>query len=313
MNRFVSFLKKYAWILAALFCTMLWGTASSTIKIGYKLFPVDTSNSFNIILFAGIRFVGAGIITLLLTKPFTKETPALRKGMGIPIFVLAITQTVVQYFFYYMGLVVVPASVGAILSSTSIFFTVILVTLIFKTEQLTIKKILATILGFIGIVVLNIDTNFKLQFHLNGEGFLILSSLMNALASFSMSKFSQKHNPMTLTGYQFLFGGMIMVLIAIIMNGSIGVPDIRGVGIMLFLMIVASLAYGIWAMLLKKQPTSHVVIFVSFIPIFGAFFSYLMLKENIWNWRILVALALISLGTFLINYVPKKGKHSTEN
>jgi drug/metabolite transporter (DMT)-like permease len=313
MKRVLNVLKEYAWILAALFCTVLWGTASPTIKLGYAIFPVDTSESFNIILFAGIRFVGAGIITLLITKLLTGESPALSKNMIAPIVVLSVFQTFFQYIFLYLGLAAVQASVGAILTGTSVFFTVILVTMIFRTEPLTGRKLLATVLGLIGIIVLNIGKNFNFQFRLNAEGLVLMSSLINALANFFMSKYSKKHNPMTLTGYQFLLGGLSLVIISVLMGGSLGIPDIRGIGIMFFLMLVASLAYGIWSMLLQTKPTSHVVIFHSFTPVFGTFFSWILFDDDIWNWRILIALALISLGALLVNYVPKESKKTVEN
>jgi drug/metabolite transporter (DMT)-like permease len=301
-----NFFKNYGWILGALFCTMLWGAATPTIKLGYELFPVDTSVPYNIILFAGIRFVGAGIIALFLTKLLTGVRPTLNKSMAGPIIILAIVQTTAQYILFYLGLAVVPGSVGAMLTSTSVFFTVILATLFFKTEDFSNRKLLATLLGLTGIIVLSIDESFSIQFRLNGEIIVMISTLMNALANIFMSKFSKKHNPMALTGYQFLLGGLSLVIFAVLMGGKIGVPDIRGIFVMLVLMSIASLAYGIWSMLLKIKPTSQVVIFLSFNPVFGAIFSWILLGEDIWNWRILVALLLISLGIFLVNYTPKK-------
>jgi drug/metabolite transporter (DMT)-like permease len=300
------FFKNHGWILGALLCTMLWGAATPTIKFGYELFPVDTSVPYNIILFAGIRFVGAGIITLLLTKPLTGENPTLNKSMAKPIIILAIVQTAAQYVFLYLSLAIVPASVGAMLTSTGVFFTVIFATVIFKTEAFTNRKLLATVLGLAGVIMLTIDENFSMQFRLIGETTVLMSTLMNALANIFMSKFSKKHNPMALTGYQFLLGGLSLVVFAVLMDGKIGVPNIRGIIVMLVLMSIASFAYGIWSLLLKIKPTSQVVIFLSFNPVFGAFFSWILLSEDIWNWRMLVALLLISLGTFLVNYAPKK-------
>ncbi len=312
MKQSSNVLKEYSWILAALFCTVLWGTASSAIKLGYAVFPVDTSEPFNVILFAGIRFVGAGVLTLLITKPLTHESPKLSKDMFRPIAVLSIFQTVLQYIFLFLGLATVSASAGAILTGTSVFFTVILVTMIFRTEPLTGRKFFATILGLVGIIVLNLGKDFSFKFRLSAEGLVLMSSLMNALANMFMSKYGKKHNPMALTGYQFLFGGLFLVLLSVLMGGSVGIPDIRGAGVMFFLMLISSLAYGVWSILLKIRPTSQVVIFHSFIPVFGAFFSWLILSENIWNWRILVALALISLGTLLVNYVPKAAEKIQE-
>lgn len=302
----LKFIKKYLWVLAALFCTMLWGAASPFIKLGYQFFAVDTSNTYNIILFAGIRFIGAGIIALSLTKVFTKETPKLNKSMIVPIILLAIFQTVAQYICFYSGLAVVDASVGSVLTATSVFFTVILVTIVFKTEKLTSRKIIATLLGLLGSIVLNVDQNFNLQFRFYGEGLILMSSLMNAFANYLMSRYAKNQNLMAITGYQFFVGGLVMVLIGLTNKAKVAVPDINGFLVMLVLMLIASLAYGIWSLLLKIKDTSVVVIFKSFTPIFGTFFSWIMLGEDIFNLRLLVSLALITLGTLLINYTPKK-------
>ena len=182
--------------------------------------------------------------------------------------------------------------------------------MIFKTETLTYGGVVGNFLGLVGIIVLNIDENFSMQFRLTGEITVLMSALMNALANIFMSNFSKKHNPMVLTGCQFLLGGSSMVIFAVLMGGKIGVPDIRGIVVMLVLMSIASFAYGIWSMLLKIKNTSQVVIFASFISVFGAFFSWILLSEDIWNWRILAALLLISLGTFLVNYTPKEQKRA---
>ncbi len=313
MKRALNILEEYAWTLAALFCPILWGAALPAIKIGYDLFSVDTSNPYNIILFAGIRFIGAGIIALLLTKLFTQESPALNKNMMGPIVVLSFFQTVLQYIFLFLGLAVVQASVSSILASTSVFFTIILVTMVLRTEPLTSRKILATVLGLVGTIVLNLDKNFSLQLRLSAEGLVLMSAVMNTLANLFMIKFSQKNNPIALTGYQFLLGGLSLVIISVLMGGSVGIPDIRGMAIMLFLMLAASLAYCIWSILLKTKTTSHVVIFQSFVPVFGTFFSWVLLNEEILNWQSLIALALISLGTLLANYIPNEAKNSTQN
>jgi drug/metabolite transporter (DMT)-like permease len=96
-----------------------------------------------------------------------------------------------------------------------------------------------------------------------------------------------------------------MVIIAIIKNGTINMPKASGMIVMLVLMLIASLAYGIWSLLLKIKATSQVVIFKSFTPIFGALFSWLLLNEDIFNIQLLISLGLITLGTLLVNYVTK--------
>ena len=50
--------------LAAL-CCFLWGSATPAIKIGYQLFSIDSADTSSIIVFAGTRFLLAGILVVL--------------------------------------------------------------------------------------------------------------------------------------------------------------------------------------------------------------------------------------------------------
>ena len=54
------------WVVAvlALFCAALWGSATPFIKIGYELI-LPEKNVPSTILFAGVRFFFAGVITVL--------------------------------------------------------------------------------------------------------------------------------------------------------------------------------------------------------------------------------------------------------
>lgn len=51
--------------LLAIMCCLLWGSAFPSIKIGYNLFGIDSTDIMSQILFAGIRFFLAGIFTII--------------------------------------------------------------------------------------------------------------------------------------------------------------------------------------------------------------------------------------------------------
>ena len=55
-------------VISAIICTLLWGSAFPGVKIGYKLFSITSGDIPSYILFAGIRFLIAGIITLVLCR-----------------------------------------------------------------------------------------------------------------------------------------------------------------------------------------------------------------------------------------------------
>ena len=58
------FSKNYIVCICAIICCILWGSAFPCVKIGYKLFSVDTESVPSLMLFAGTRFALAGILVI---------------------------------------------------------------------------------------------------------------------------------------------------------------------------------------------------------------------------------------------------------
>ena len=50
----------------AMLCCFLWGSAFPCIKIGYKLWEINSLDTASQILFAGMRFLLAGILAIVL-------------------------------------------------------------------------------------------------------------------------------------------------------------------------------------------------------------------------------------------------------
>ena len=53
-------------VLLAIFCNVLWGSAFPFIKLGYRLFAIDSADTASILCFAGVRFMmGAALVWLV--------------------------------------------------------------------------------------------------------------------------------------------------------------------------------------------------------------------------------------------------------
>ena len=90
--------------LGAILCCALWGSATPFIKIGYAvMFPEGKPDIPSTILFAGIRFAFAGFLTILIYSIARKKVlyPK-RENLG-RVGIIALLQTVIQYFFFYVG------------------------------------------------------------------------------------------------------------------------------------------------------------------------------------------------------------------
>ena len=176
------FTNKIVVALVAMLCCALWGSAFPVIKIGYKFFNISGVDTASQILFAGVRFLIAGFLTILLGSIFADKFIVIKKKENFKkIGILAIFQTILQYVFFYVGLAHTTGTKSSVLDSTSVFFAVLISCLIFKMEKLSVNKIIGCIIGFAGVVLINITPGVSLgSFKFNGEGFIIISALSYA-------------------------------------------------------------------------------------------------------------------------------------
>lgn len=295
-------------VICALVCCALWGSATPFIKTGYELLLPDKDVP-STILFAGTRFAMAGLITVIIYS-VARGRVLYPKKQNLPrVLIVSLFQTVIQYIFFYVGLANTTGVKGTIASGTSAFFAVLIASLVFGMESLTVKKVVACILGFAGIVVVNLD---GLEFTMNffGDAFVIFSAVSLAVSSVLMKIFSRFEDPVVISGYQFIAGGAFMVVVGLSFGGKMTFSDIKGVLVLIYLALLSAVAYALWGMLLKHNPVSKVTVFSFTTPIFGTILSELMLTEssgvNIIN--LIITLLLVSSGIFLLNfqYNPKK-------
>lgn len=293
--------------LGAILCCALWGSATPFIKIGYAvMFPDGKPNIPSTILFAGIRFAFAGFLTILIYSIARKRVLLPKRENLGRIGIIALLQTVIQYFFFYVGLANTSGEKGTILSGSSCFFAILISTLIFKQEKLTPKKIIACILGFSGMVVANLN-GLDLSMNLMGDGFVIFSAISLGFSSVMIKIFSRSEDPVVISGYQFMAGGLVMVIAGLLFGGKVDLSSAKGMLVLIYLSCLSAVAYALWGVLLKHNPVSRVTIFSFMTPVFGVILTKLMLPEkaNISVLNMIISLLLVCAGVLLLNYVPK--------
>ena len=301
-------------IFGALLCCALWGSATPFIKLGYQVIFVGAKPSVpSTILFAGIRFFFAGVITILIYSIARRKflVPKLENTPKIAL--VSLFQTIVQYFFFYVGLANTSGAKGTIISGSSSFFAILISSLIFKQEKLTPKKIIACIIGFIGIIAVNLN---GLDFNMNIEGdlFVLLSAVSLGISSVLIKIFSKDEDPVVISGYQFILGGAVMVVGGLLMGGRFDSFDLSALSILAYLSLLSAVAYALWGVLLKHNAVSKVTIFSFMTPVFGVILTKLILpaESNVDPIALVVSLLLVSLGVFLLNYAPKPKESDTK-
>lgn len=290
--------------ICALLCTALWGSATPFIKTGYLCLNVEGTPS--IMLFAGIRFTLAGILTVLICSAIERKFLYPEKENLKYVGIISVFQTIMQYIFFYVGLANTSGVKGTILSGSSAFFSMLVATLIFKQEKLNFKKLIACVIGFAGVVVVNLN-GLKLSFNFFGDAFVIFSAISLAFSSVFMKIYSKHENPVVLSGYQFILGGVIMAVIGLALGGTISLDSAKGIGILVYLAFLSAVAYALWGILLKYNPVSKVTIYSFMTPVFGVILSEIILTESstVSLFNILTALVLTCVGIITINYQKK--------
>ena len=98
------FARKNIVFASATLCCLLWGSSYPAIKSGYELFQIATNDISSKVVFAGYRFVFAGLLLLLLALAQRKPIGRLSPRQFGQLTVLGLTQTAIQYTFFYIGL-----------------------------------------------------------------------------------------------------------------------------------------------------------------------------------------------------------------
>lgn len=296
--------KPYVMVLTALFCNLLWGSAFPCIKIGYQLFQIQSEDTASQILFAGTRFTLAGILTILIGSLLEKKVLYPHKRSIGKVLTLALFQTVLQYFFFYIALAHTTGVKASIIEASNVFMAIIFSAVFLRNESHIWHKLLWCIPGFIGVMLVNLNgSSLSFDMKWNGEGFILLSTMAAAASTVLIKKYSTSEDPVMLSGWQFTSGGLIMAIAGLLAGGSLHAESITAWLILLYLAFVSAAAYSLWSLLLKYNPVSKVAVFSFSNPVFGVLLSALLLKEDLSSlgWQLPVALLLVCIGIYMVN------------
>lgn len=300
--------------LLAVFCCMLWGSAFSCIKIGYRLLEIDSSDNFAQMLFAGLRFTLAGVMTVLFGSIAQRKVLIPRRSEMQRVMVLSLFQTISQYTFFYLGLARTSGMKSSIITGSNCLFSIVFAALIFRMEKLSMFKLIGCIMGFMGVVLVNFQSGGDLSFTLTGEGFILFSAMSYGVSSCLTKRFSKRSDPVLLSGWQFILGGSVMTVFALVCGGRLHTMNLGGVLMLLWLAFVSAAAFSVWSLLLKHNPVSKISIYGFTNPIFGVLLSVILLGESstVPMWRAAVSLLLVVVGIITVNLSQQNGEFAKD-
>ena len=156
MNNKSLLTKKIVVLPLTIFCCLLWGSAFPCIKLGCRFSAVSSDDTASQIFYAGLRFTLAGILALILgsiieRKLLVPKISALEKAAKLSLF-----QTILQYTFFYIGLSRSTGMKSSVITASNVFLSILVAALVFRTEKLTLRKIVGCLIGFSGVLLINL-------------------------------------------------------------------------------------------------------------------------------------------------------------
>lgn len=299
-----SIFQRPVWVVVfALTAAVAWGWAYPLIKLGFGEFAITQSMTGSKMLFAGIRFAISGLIILTIAGVARRSFKVCSASGWWYILLFSLMNTSLHYAFFYIGLSHSEGARAAILNSLSVFSLVLLACVFFKSDRLTANKIIGCLVGFAGVLALNVGGGDSGSFTLMGDGMIILNTLCSAIASLMTRGLGRRVDVFVGTGYSLAIGGVVLLFAGVFAGGTIPTVTFAGVVILGLLICISTLGFALYNKLLSCNPVGKVAIFNSLIPAVGALTSCLCLSEPFY-WKYVVAALLATVGIYIIN----KGK-----
>lgn len=286
--------------LFALTAAVSWGWAYPLIKLGFEEFAITREMTASKMLFAGIRFCLSGLIILGMARQMRRPFRVKSRSAWWYILAFSLVNTTLHYACFYLGLSHSEGSRAAILNSLSVFSVVIFAPLLFKSDKMNVRKVIGCVLGFGGILLLNLDGGSGGGFTWLGDGMIILNALCGAGASLMTRGLSHRIDVFVGTGYSLALGGALLLVPALLMGGTLPMVTLWGCVILALLIAISTIGFGLYNKLLSCNPVGKVAIYNSLIPVVGAITSCLCLHEA-FQWNYVLAGVLAAGGIYVIN------------
>lgn len=278
--------------LLAIVACFLWSTAFVGIKKGL---PFTTPVNF-----AGVRFILAGLITLLFMKNKRENFRIIKQNFFIVLKVGAL-QTFLLYLMFYLGLERISGALGAVVTGFSPLWGIVLAHFFMKNDRLTPRKVLSFLLGIAGIVTVAYGRGKGVgEVSLTGLLLMLGASLASGLSAIIVAKDKGSLPPVALNGAQLFLGGVMLTLCSFIFEPVKFPTEPVYLGSLLYLAFLSATAFSIWFHLLKSgAKISSLNLWKFIIPVSGAILSWMILPDESPTLIAVGGMALVGLAIFI--------------
>jgi drug/metabolite transporter (DMT)-like permease len=291
--------------LALIFLTAVWAFNFIAGKIALRFLPAMT--------LASIRVVLAGVFMVLL-NPICRRLPAFRKqsstnGARITLhdlwtfLYLGFLGVTVNQVCFTIGLRFTSVTHSAIIVGMGPIYALVLAVL-FRLESATIRKVLGMTISLLGVILLASARDSQHTPTLLGDFITFIGSLGFAFYAVLGKRVAARYDPLTMTTYNFLFGALFVLPIAIHRSIDFGphwlsLPWTGWAAILYMALFSSALAYLFYFWLLRYLEVTQLAAYNYLLPVSASLLGILLLNER-GSWPELVGGILALAGVYFV-------------
>ena len=246
------------------------------------------------------RLVIASVLLISLAKFFGK-LDKIERGDWKFFLLLSFFEPFLYFIGETYGLDRVSPTIAAVIIATVPLFLPYVAWYFFK-ESITGYKVFGTLLSFVGVVLVIVNTRMELNADVWGIALLVMAVLSAIGYTMVLNKLSHKYNAFTIVSYQSLLAliGFIPLFAFIELPTFLQIGWVwKGLQPILLLAVLASmLSYVLYTYCIKVLGVTRTGVFVNGIPVFTSLFSFLLFGEKLLTINY-IGIAIVVLGLYL--------------
>ena len=269
----------------------IWGSSFFNIKIASYSYEPFTLALFRVI-FASIPLIFLCSFKKIKIEAFSKEWKIYA--------LIGACNIVIPFLLIAIGTSKVDSFLAAMLMSTTPMSGSILAHLFTKNEKITFFKSIGIIVGFLGIVFLFLDKLIINEGNIIYAIIILLGSTFYSIGGILTLRIKNRGNE-NVTTSTIIWSVILLIPLAVIFGNPINFSPSLGSTVSLIYLGVFATGFA-WLLRFRILTVNGLVFQTQvayLIPIFGVFFGYFLMDETI-TWRVIVSLAIIILGIYIV-------------
>ncbi len=284
-------------ILVYILLCLIWGSTWMAIKIGLADAPPIWSAALRFILAVAI------LVTInLITRQKYPQGWRNKWRVAWP----GVFTYFGSYSFTYLGSQYISSALASILFAVFPFMVMLLMTLMLKSERITLRAVVGVVLGFAGVVLIFLEPMDYGSYAAFGMVMMLLSPLAAAIGTVSIKAYLKDEDVFPMVTLQMTLGAILLTITAALVEDiTMFKVTTASIGAMIFLATFGSVvSFTSYYWLLKRLPILTMSMVALITPMVAMCLGYVVLGELL-KIQDYIGAALVLAGVATVNLKSK--------